>query len=129
MAKRSTPLQPADPKMARELTEGARPATEGPVSVGQGGELHQQAQDVGAQLTTNQGVLISDNQNSLKAGARGPVLLQDFILREKFMHFDHERIPERVVHARGSAAHGWQRRRRPRGRLRTGQLCPKAARA
>jgi catalase len=107
MAKRSAPLQPADPKMARELTEGARPATEGPVSVGQGGELHQQAQDVGAQLTTNQGVLISDNQNSLKAGARGPVLLQDFILREKIMHFDHERIPERVVHARGSAAHGF----------------------
>ena len=58
-------------------------------------------------LTTNQGVPIGDNQNSLKAGARGPVLLQDFILREKIMHFDHERIPERVVHARGSAAHGF----------------------
>ena len=58
-------------------------------------------------LTTNQGVPIADNQNSLKAGARGPVLLQDFILREKIMHFDHERIPERVVHARGSAAHGF----------------------
>ena len=69
--------------------------------------LHQQADDAATQLTTNQGVPISDNQNSLKAGARGPVLLQDFILREKIMHFDHERIPERVVHARGSAAHGF----------------------
>ncbi len=60
----------------------------------------------GQVLTTNQGVAISDNQNSLKAGARGPTLLEDFILREKITHFDHERIPERVVHARGSAAHG-----------------------
>jgi catalase len=57
-------------------------------------------------LTTNQGVPIGDNQNSLKAGLRGPTLLEDFILREKITHFDHERIPERVVHARGSAAHG-----------------------
>ena len=57
-------------------------------------------------LTTNQGVRINDNQNSLKAGDRGPTLLEDFILREKITHFDHERIPERVVHARGSAAHG-----------------------
>ncbi|HUO21724.1 MAG TPA: catalase [Caulobacteraceae bacterium] len=75
--------------------------------VAPGGELHQQATGPESQLTTNQGVPISDNQNSLKAGARGPVLLQDFILREKIMHFDHERIPERVVHARGSAAHGF----------------------
>lgn len=58
-------------------------------------------------LTTNQGVAIGDNQNSLKAGLRGPSLLEDFILREKITHFDHERIPERVVHARGSAAHGY----------------------
>src|ERR1700761_3018825 len=72
-----------------------------------GGELQQQASGPAEQLTTNQGVPISDNQNSLKAGPRGPVLLQDFILREKLMHFDHERIPERVVHARGSAAHGF----------------------
>ena len=57
-------------------------------------------------LTTNQGVPIADNQNSLKAGLRGPTLLEDFILREKITHFDHERIPERIVHARGSAAHG-----------------------
>ncbi len=58
-------------------------------------------------LTTNQGVPIADNQNSLKAGLRGPSLLEDFILRDKITHFDHERIPERIVHARGSAAHGY----------------------
>jgi catalase len=58
-------------------------------------------------LTTNHGVRINDNQNSLKAGDRGPTLLEDFILREKITHFDHERIPERVVHARGSGAHGY----------------------
>ncbi|MDO9096162.1 MAG: catalase [Rubrivivax sp.] len=61
----------------------------------------------GQVLTTNQGVAIADNQNSLKAGLRGPTLLEDFILREKITHFDHERIPERIVHARGSAAHGF----------------------
>ena len=61
----------------------------------------------GQTLTTNQGVPVADNQNSLKAGFRGPALLQDFILREKITHFDHERIPERIVHARGSAAHGY----------------------
>src|SRR6188474_3074930 len=57
-------------------------------------------------LTTNHGVKINDDQNSLKAGDRGATLLEDFILREKITHFDHERIPERIVHARGSAAHG-----------------------
>lgn len=57
-------------------------------------------------LSTNQGLLINDDQNSLKAGERGPTLLEDFIFREKITHFDHERIPERIVHARGSAAHG-----------------------
>jgi catalase len=61
----------------------------------------------GQHLTTNQGLPINDDQNSLKAGARGPSLLEDFILREKITHFDHERIPERVVHARGAAAHGY----------------------
>ena len=61
----------------------------------------------GQSLTTNQGVRIGDNQNSLKYGERGPVLLEDFILREKITHFDHERIPERIVHARGSGAHGF----------------------
>jgi len=58
-------------------------------------------------LTTNQGVPVGDNQHSLKAGLRGPTVLEDFILREKITHFDHERIPERIVHARGSAAHGF----------------------
>lgn len=57
-------------------------------------------------LTTNQGVRVADNQNSLKAGSRGPTLIEDFIFREKMTHFDHERIPERIVHARGSAAYG-----------------------
>lgn len=71
---------------------------------GQGGETQQRGGD---RLTTNHGVPVSDNQNSLKAGARGPVLLEDFVLREKIFHFDHERIPERIVHARGSGAHGY----------------------
>jgi catalase len=61
----------------------------------------------GQVLTTNQGVPVADNQNSLKFGLRGPALLEDFILREKITHFDHERIPERIVHARGSGAHGF----------------------
>src|SRR6188474_1329857 len=70
-------------------------------------ELQSNTEDpTGQFLTTNQGVRINDDQNSLKAGERGPSLLEDFILREKITHFDHERIPERVVHARGSAAHG-----------------------
>src|ERR1700709_1658090 len=58
-------------------------------------------------MTTDQGLRINDDQNSLKAGERGATLLEDFILREKITHFDHERIPERIVHARGSAAHGF----------------------
>lgn len=64
-------------------------------------------ENAGQFLTTNQGLRINDNQNSLKAGERGPTLLEDFIMREKITHFDHERIPERIVHARGSAAHGF----------------------
>ncbi len=63
--------------------------------------------DTGQGLTTNQGVPVANNQDSLKAGLRGPTLMEDFILREKITHFDHERIPERIVHARGSAAHGY----------------------
>ncbi|MEO8699405.1 MAG: catalase, partial [Kofleriaceae bacterium] len=72
---------------------------------GNGGELHQQTTGDNA-LTTNQGTPISDDQNSLRIGPRGPTLLEDFHLLEKITHFDHERIPERIVHARGSAAHG-----------------------
>src|ERR1700730_12364986 len=71
-----------------------------------GGETHQQA-TTDVLLTTNQGLPLSDNQNSLRAGGRGPTLLEDFILREKITHSDHERIPDRIVHARGSAAHGY----------------------
>ncbi len=76
-------------------------------ATGAGGETHQTASAPDARLTTNHGVPVSDNQNSLKAGPRGPSLLEDFVLREKIQHFDHERIPERIVHARGSAAHGF----------------------
>jgi catalase len=72
---------------------------------GEGGELHQISDD--AVLTTNQGIPVSDDQNQLKVGPRGPVLLEDFVLREKITHFDHERIPERIVHARGTGAHGY----------------------
>ncbi|MBA3478356.1 MAG: catalase [Lautropia sp.] len=74
---------------------------------GNGGETHQTSSAPDARITTNHGVPVSDNQNSLKAGRRGPTLLEDFVLREKIQHFDHERIPERIVHARGSAAHGY----------------------
>ena len=72
-----------------------------------GGELHQVAGGKHPPLTTNQGVPLSDNQNSLRAHARGPALLEDFILREKITHFDHERIPERIVHARATGVHGF----------------------
>ncbi|RZF64044.1 catalase [Sphingomonas populi] len=75
-------------------------------STGNGGETHQQASGDAPVLTTNHGVPVSDNQNSLRSGERGPTLLEDFVLREKIFHFDHERIPERIVHARGSGAHG-----------------------
>jgi catalase len=75
-------------------------------SVTDGGETHQRADGDIPILTTNHGVPVSDNQNSLKSGGRGPTLLEDFVLREKIFHFDHERIPERIVHARGSGAHG-----------------------
>ncbi|MBT9612875.1 MAG: catalase [Burkholderiales bacterium] len=76
-------------------------------SVAAGGELHQLAGGAHPALTTNQGVVLSDNQNSLRANARGPTLLEDFILREKITHFDHERIPERIVHARATGVHGY----------------------
>jgi catalase len=74
---------------------------------GHGGETHQEAGDGRPPLTTQQGVVVADDQNTLRAGDRGPALLQDFHLREKLQHFDHERIPERVVHARGYGAHGY----------------------
>src|SRR4029077_914630 len=77
------------------------------LSRGEGGELHQVAAGDVPVLTTAQGGPVSDDQNSLKVGPRGPTLLEDFHFREKIFHFDHERIPERVVHARGYGAHGF----------------------
>jgi catalase len=93
MARSKTPSRPA-------------PAGSGKTHRGAGGETHQQAAPGSEVLTTNLGIPVADNQNSLRAGPRGPSLLEDFVLREKIHHFDHERIPERIVHARGSAAKG-----------------------
>src|SRR5450432_1633142 len=91
----------------KKLTTPTSPSKLRNSALSNGGATHQQATNDGVQLTTNQGLPISDNQNSLKGGGRGPTLLEDFILREKITHFDHERIPERIVHARGSGAHGY----------------------
>jgi catalase len=107
---------PAKPRSAEK--RAAQTASQGPayasaelgdvtVLRGAGGETHQQAPDAKSMLTTQQGVPVADDQNSLRVGPRGPLLLEDFHLREKLFHFDHERIPERVVHARGYAAHGY----------------------
>ncbi|MDM0043260.1 catalase [Variovorax dokdonensis] len=103
-----------DPGLAASSTLSERNASDKtgrppkPGTSGPDGSLERVRADGGGQrLTTNQGVPVADNQNSLKAGARGPVLLEDFVLREKITHFDHERIPERIVHARGSGAHGY----------------------
>ena len=84
---------------------------------GSGGETRQTTSSADQTLTTNQGLPISDNQNSLRAGTRGPTLLEDLVFREKITHFDHERIPERIVHARGSGAHGFFQPYRPLGNL------------
>src|SRR5688500_15928388 len=89
----------ASPKTGKTAVPGLNPGNDPLVRV--------RVDSSGRALTTNQGVTVGDNQNSLKAGLRGPSLLEDFILREKITHFDHERIPERIVHARGSAAHGY----------------------
>ncbi|WP_063000492.1 catalase [Nocardia mikamii] len=74
---------------------------------GNGGETHQEASGDDVRLTTQQGVVVGDDQNTMRAGERGPALLEDFHFREKIFHFDHERIPERVVHARGFGVHGY----------------------
>src|SRR6201999_3318425 len=99
----------ASDKTGSPPTSGSNPAAEPLTRV--------RVDSVGRALTTNQGVRIADNQNSLKAGRRGPALLEDFILREKITHFDHERIPERIVHARGSAPHGYFECYEPLGEL------------
>jgi catalase len=95
--------QPANPEMAAGRSSSpSRPSN--PKSA----DLAVNREDgAGKVLTTNQGVRVNDNQNTLKAGERGPSLLEDFHFREKLTHFDHERIPERIVHARGSGAHGY----------------------
>ncbi|GGI81809.1 catalase [Polymorphobacter multimanifer] len=87
----------------KEVSDQQQPT----LHTGEGGEVHQVAAPGQAVLTTNHGMPISDDHNSLRAGPRGAVLLEDMVLREKIFHFDHERIPERVVHARGLAAHGY----------------------
>ena len=88
--------------MKRKVTGSAQQALRG-----HGDELQLQAGGSHPAMTTQQGIVVPDNQNTLTSTPRGPALLEDFILREKITHFDHERIPERVVHARGSAAHGY----------------------
>jgi len=114
LAASGTPIVPeGTPDPATGQLSGspsAHPVNNGPASpttTGAGGELHQNAGGTHSSLTTNQGIIVADDENQLKVGPRGPVLLEDFVLREKINHFDHERIPERVVHARGSAAHGY----------------------
>jgi len=91
----------------RKAKSGKRATGENSSSRGAGDELHEVSRGKHPVLTTNQGIPVSDNQNSLRATPRGPTLLEDFVLREKITHFDHERIPERIVHARGSGAHGY----------------------
>jgi catalase len=105
MSKKAVDKSAADSAQRKQSNSAvsAEPST----TLGAGGELHQQASNGHPQLTTNQGIPIADNQNSLRANPRGPTLLEDFILREKIFHFDHERIPERIVHARGTAVHGY----------------------
>ncbi len=99
-------LKGETPAKAPPLPAGAEMPTHYAEPQGQGGETHQTTDDPTRTMTTQQGVPVADDQNSLRAGERGPTLLEDFILREKIFHFDHERIPERVVHARGYGAHG-----------------------
>lgn len=110
---------PGEPAAPHHILDTASSVTEGTPSAKLGGTAPPQGTNPGngpldnarvdssgQTLTTNMGIPVADNQNSLKAGLRGPTLMEDFILREKITHFDHERIPERIVHARGSAAHG-----------------------
>ena len=114
----------ADPRKEDARTTGRYGDLE--VPVGPGGETHQVAGAGRPVLTTQQGIPVADDQNSLKAGARGPTLLEDFHFREKMFHFDHERIPERVVHARGYGAHGYFENYGPLGDLTRADLFQKA---
>ncbi len=96
-------MSPSKPA-AQPTVEDVPSSTE---TVGEGGETHQAVAPGGTSLTTQQGVVVADDQNTLRVGDRGPAALEDFHFREKIFHFDHERIPERVVHARGYGAHGY----------------------
>lgn len=89
------------------LSAQAVPPITDEMQAGSGGETHQVAGANNSILTTQQGIPVADDQNSLRVGTRGPTLMEDFHFREKIFHFDHERIPERVVHARGYGAHGY----------------------
>jgi catalase len=103
-AKTTLPASP--PRTSGQVTPADRPPA-ARKDTGKNVELRSNTQAPGEDLTTNQGVIVSDDQNSLKSHVRGPTLLEDILMREKITHFDHERIPERVVHARGTAAHGF----------------------
>jgi catalase len=108
----ATPRKPAPPRSTPKRSAAKKPSASRPRAAatdfaGSGGETHQAATDPGLRLTTQQGVPVADDQNTLFAGERGPALLEDFHFREKIFHFDHERIPERVVHARGYGVHGY----------------------
>src|ERR1700726_4767900 len=94
-------------KSSKRSSSSTAPIHDQELDRGEGGELHQVAQEEIPTLTTQQGVPVADDQNSLRIGARGATALEDFHFREKIFHFDHERIPERVVHARGFGAHGY----------------------
>ena len=102
--------------LRRKAGAGAKPGTDAPDKQSQ---LEQAWQDPGHQITTAQGLPIPDNHNALKAGERGPLLMEDFLLREKLAHFAHERIPERVVNARGAGAHGMFRVYKPQSEYTT----------
>ena len=95
------------PKKAPKLPSGAELSNSYAETQGNGGETHQVAGGDVATLTTQHGIPVADDQNSLRQGSRGPLLVEDAHFREKIFHFDHERIPERVVHARGYGAHGF----------------------
>ena len=103
----ATDIAGESPQKAAAIPSDAPVAFSFSETQGDGGETHQVAGGDVAALTTQQGTPVADDQNSLKQGSRGPTLLEDFHFREKIFHFDHERIPERVVHARGYGAHGY----------------------
>ncbi|MDQ0995414.1 catalase [Phyllobacterium ifriqiyense] len=114
MAKKPSPAKkpaPKTPALKKTAATGKLPNTvtihDQQLHRGKGGELHQFAEDGHEVLTTAQGGPVADDQNTLRVGARGPAVIDDFHFREKIFHFDHERIPERVVHARGYGAHGF----------------------